>query len=112
MAKTGDILATDVELMQRTGWTRARLKKLYRAPNWDWVEIGDMNAFLSACGLVPQKQRRYIWAIKRALASKEGIRGMRHLRTCGLAWRASMVEAFVRMVEKVLYDYYNPERGR
>ena len=101
LAKTGDLLATDPELMKRTGWTRTRLVKVYRQASWETVSTGDMDRFLWACGLSPKKQRRYIWLLKRAEQSKEGIKSMRHLRTNNQAWRASLVDALVKMLENV-----------
>lgn len=106
LAKTGDLLATDPELMKRTGWSRARLVGVYKRARWDGVTVGDMDRFLWACGLTPDKQRRYLWLLKRAMESKDGIKSMRHLRTCNQAWRASTVEALVKMVEKVLENEY------
>lgn len=102
LARTGDLLATDAELMKRTGWTKVKLAGVYQLPSWEKVTVGDMDRFLWACGLSPDKQRRYLWLLKRAWKSKDGIKHMRHLRTCNLAWRASLVEAMVKMMEKVL----------
>ena len=98
LAKTNDLLATDAELMKRTGWSRSQLVRVYQRGAWKDVTLGEMDHFLWACGLTPGKQRRYLWLLKRAWQSKDGIKNMRHLRTNGVAWRASLVDALVKMV--------------
>lgn len=105
LAKENDLLMSDGQLMAKLGWTRGRLKKIYRAATWENVSVGDMDCFLGACNLEPAKQRRYLWLYKRALNSPDGLKNMRHLRTAGQSWRASMVESLLHMVEKVLREH-------
>ena len=104
LAKHNELLLTDAELMKRLGWTKAKLIRIYRAATWDDVTVGDMDRFLEACGLHPANQRRYLWLIKRAW-TRDGIANMRHLRSAGQPWRASMVAALLQMVERVLSEH-------
>lgn len=104
LAKQNELLLSDAELMKRLGWTKSKLIGVYRAATWEDVKVGDMDRFLQACGLHPANQRRYLWLIKRAW-SKDGVAKMRHLRSAGQPWRASMVSALLQMVEKVLSEH-------
>lgn len=105
LAKSDDLLMTDQELMERTGWDRRKVKRVYRRVTWNNITVGDMDRFLYACRLKPENQRRYIWQLKRAW--KSGLHNMRHLRPASdvrvrQRWRPSAIASLIKMVVKVL----------
>jgi hypothetical protein len=95
-------LMTDRNLLQITGWSRAKLHRVAESKSWRAVTIGDADLFLIACGLHWSAQRRKLWLLRRALFDgANGLRGMRHLRT-PTAQRAARVTTLLKRTEEVL----------
>lgn len=101
MAKTSDgRLMSNNEIKKRTGWGKSKLRRVSSATSFKNVTVGEVDAFLEACGLQWSSQRRLIWLLQRAWRNG-GIQTMRHLafRT---GWQASMVSRHQRRIEKLL----------
>lgn len=92
---------TNQELMERTGWGKKKLRSVYLRATWHDVSNRDTDLFLWACGLNPSQQKRYVFALQRALKSG-GIRRLRHLRQVEVLWRENQVQTLLRMCERVL----------
>lgn len=100
---TGEIrLMTDRELMERTGWGLKHLRGVYQATTWDNVTVGDLNNFVSACGIRPATQRRFVWLLRRVEKSGD-FRRLRHLRKCQ-GWRENQIVTALRMLERVAHE--------
>ena len=66
MAKKDGRLMTDDALIETTGWTERKLRYVARAKSWRDVRVGDVDVFLTACGLRWGSQRRVRWLIRKA----------------------------------------------
>lgn len=105
LAKKDGRLMTDPELCALTGWGRKKLESVYQLASWAGVRVGDVDTFLTACGLSWATQRRQRWLLKlryhAAGSVIEGIRSMRHMKT-DEPWRAVQVNMHLARVEKLL----------
>lgn len=100
LATANGKLATDAALMKLTGWTDRKLVRLYRRRTWSGVKVGDVDAFLAACGLSWSTQREKRWLLKLAI-ERGGVRTMRHLRF-KKGQQVSRVANHLRTIEKIL----------
>lgn len=100
MAKHNRRLMTDPELMRRTGWGRRKLRAVYQSASWEHVRVGDVDKFLSACGMSWSTQRRQRWLIQLAI-NNGGIKTMKHLK-CDTGWRGNQLKLHLDRIEKLL----------
>lgn len=102
LAENNGELATDAEIILRTGWGRKKLDRISRAISWAEITVADVDAFLRVCGISWSSQRRerekLQWA---ATKSVGGIAGMRHLQNT-IAQRASRVTTLLKRTEELL----------
>lgn len=99
LAKGPDgLLASDRCLMERTGWGKTRLRRIYGSASWAGITVGEVDAYLEACGLSWSSQRRERWLLQ---LNADDITRMRHLRAA-TGWRASMVQRHIDRLRKAL----------
>lgn len=70
---------TDDALLETTGWTERKLRQVAKSKSWENVRVGDVDIFLTACGLRWGSQRRARDLIRKWLLRKDFF-GMEHLR--------------------------------
>lgn len=92
-------LASDDEMMRRTGWGETKLRRISRADSWRGVAVADVDCFLKACGLTWSAQRRQRWLLKLA-ANGTGLERMRHLRHKKF-WQACQVQKHIRRLKRI-----------
>jgi len=101
MAKDGHgRLMSNAEIMRITGWGKSRLKRVASATSFRDLTVGEVDAFLAACGLRWSSQRRLLWLMQRAWRNG-GLQTMRHLRF-KTGWQASMVKRRQKRIQQLL----------
>ncbi len=100
LAKENGRLMTDPRLMQKTGWGRTKLRRVYQASTWAGVSVSDVDTFLTACGMSWSRQRRQRWLLQLAV-NNGGIKTMQHLR-CDTGWRGNQLKLHLERIEKLL----------
>jgi hypothetical protein len=100
-------LASNAEIKRRTGFGKSKLRRVSSATTFKNVTVGEVDAFLAACGLRWSTQRRLLWLLQRTWRNHGAVRpdwvlAMRHLSTTKTGWQASMVRRHQRRIEKLL----------
>lgn len=100
MAVKDGKLMTDPELIERTGWGRRKLRRVYNSATWDDITGKEMDEFLTACGLSISSLRRQRWLIRLSI-SRGGLHTMQHLQH-NTGWRGNQLKLHLDRIEKLL----------
>lgn len=102
MARGPDgLLMTSAELCRRTGWRKQKLRRIAEAKSFRDFKAGEIDTFITACGLCWSRQRKLLYLISLAV-QRGGIQTMQHFRhKPGVSWQASMIIRHQRRIQKL-----------
>ena len=83
---------TDKEVAERAGWSVQRVVWMGTLPSWAEVSVGDMSAFMAACGLHPSTLRHHRRFLKRTLGAKNPLSRLRLAPNATLRLLAALPE--------------------
>lgn len=104
LAQRDGRLLTEQQMKRLTGWSLDKLSRIASARTWRAITAGDIDKFLSACGLSWSAQSRSRWYLKIAVRrGAAGIERMRHVqRALREPSRAGSVTLLLRRTEQIL----------
>lgn len=91
---------SDPYLMEKTGWSRNKLRRVYNSSTWDDITHREADLFLAACGLSTASLNRARWLVQLAM-KRGGLHTMQHLK-CDTGWRGNQLKLHLERIEKLL----------
>jgi len=105
LARKNGILISDADILKMTGWRRRQLRRVSWATSWKDVTVGEVDAFLKACGMSWSQQRRQRYRLRQLVSTN--LYSMRHLRYrygTKQAWYAQCIKSHQKRFEKILIE--------